>query len=79
MPNFIFEDDIEQAVFQKLHQQQGFQLLNCYTNDLNDQSNRTDKQDVILFDRLKAAARRLNPGLPEHAITSGTLTRTTKP
>jgi type I restriction enzyme, R subunit len=71
MPNFISEDDIEQAVLQKLHQQHGFQLLNCYTrdpNDLNDRSNRTDKHDVILIDRLKAAALRLNPGLPEHAI-----------
>ena len=71
MPNFISEDDIEQAVLQKLHQQHGFQLLNCYTvdpNDLNDRSHRTDKHDVILIDRLKAAALRLNPGLPEHAI-----------
>jgi type I restriction enzyme, R subunit len=71
MPNFISEDDIEQAVLQKLHQQHGFQLLDCYTvdpNDLNDRSNRTDKHDVILFDRLKAAALRLNPELPAHAI-----------
>lgn len=71
MPNFISEDDIEQAVLQKLHQQHGFQLLNCYTvdpNDLNDRSHRTDKHDVILLDRLKAAALRLNPGLPAHAI-----------
>jgi type I restriction enzyme, R subunit len=71
MPNFISEDDIEQAILQKLHQQHGFQLLNCYTADpdnLNDRSNRTDKREVILADRLKAAALRLNPGLPELAI-----------
>jgi type I restriction enzyme, R subunit len=71
MPNFISEDDIEQAVLQKLHQQHGFQLLNCYTADadnLNDRSNRTNKRDVILTDRLKAAALRLNPSLPEVAI-----------
>jgi type I restriction enzyme, R subunit len=71
MPNFISEDNIEQAILQKLHQQQGFQLLNCYTADpdnLNDRSNRTDKRDVILADRLKAAALRLNPELPELAI-----------
>ncbi len=70
MPNFISEDDIEQAVLQKLRQH-GFQLLNCYTADadnLNDRSNRTNKRDVILTDRLKAAARRLNPSLPEIAI-----------
>jgi type I restriction enzyme, R subunit len=71
MPNFISEDDIEQAVLQKLHQQHGFQLLNCYTTDadnLNDQSNRINKRDVIFVDRLKAAALRLNPSLPEIAI-----------
>jgi len=71
MPNFISEDDIEQAILQKLNQQHGFQLLNCFTADpdnLNDGSNRTDKRDVILRDRLKAAALRLNPGLPEAAI-----------
>jgi type I restriction enzyme, R subunit len=71
MPNFISEDDIEQAILQKLHQQHGFQLLNCYTVDpdnLNDRSNRTDKRDVVLADRLKAAALRLNPELPEPAI-----------
>jgi type I restriction enzyme, R subunit len=71
MPNFISEDNIEQAVLQKLHQQHGFQLLNCYTADadnLNDRSNRTNKRDVIFVDRLKAAAFRLNPSLPEIAI-----------
>jgi type I restriction enzyme, R subunit len=71
MPNFISEDDIEQAILQKLHQQHGFQLLNCYTTEsdnLNDRSNRTDKRDVILADRLKASALRLNPHLPKVAI-----------
>lgn len=71
MPNFISEDDIEQAILQKLNQQHGFQHLNCYTADpdsLNDRSNRTNKREVILLDRLKAAALRLNPGLPEAAI-----------
>jgi type I restriction enzyme R subunit len=71
MPNFISEDDIEQAILQRLHQQFGFDLLNCYTDDredLNDRSKRTDKRDVILSDRLKEAAVRLNPGLPEKAI-----------
>ncbi|WP_066377992.1 type I restriction endonuclease subunit R [Anabaena sp. CA = ATCC 33047] len=71
MPNFISEDDIEQAVLRKLEQQHGFKLLNCYTpnpDDLNDSSNRTDKRDVIFSDRLKAAAIRLNPTLPETAI-----------
>jgi type I restriction enzyme R subunit len=71
MPNFISEDDIEQAILQKLNQQHGFQLLNCFTADpdtLNDRSHRNDKRDVILIDRLKSAAHRLNPELPKPAI-----------
>jgi type I restriction enzyme R subunit len=71
MPNFISENDIEQAILHKLHHQHGFQLLNCYTPDpdnLNDRSNRTTKQNVILTDRLKTAAQRINPQLPENVI-----------
>ena len=71
MPNFISEDQIEQATLRKLQQEHGFQLLNCNTakaEDLNDRSNRSDKREVILRDRLKAAALRLNPDLPEAAI-----------
>jgi len=69
--NFISEDDIEQALLQKLSSQFGFMHLNCYTakpEDLNDKSNRTDKRDVILGDRLKAACLRLNPEIPEAVI-----------
>ncbi len=70
MPNFISEDDIERGVL-KLLQQQGYQVLNCFTEDradLQDKSQRTDKRDVILKERLRAAARRLNPDLPPPAI-----------
>jgi len=35
---------------------------------LNDGSNRADKRDVILADRLREAATRLNPGIPQAAI-----------
>ena len=73
MPNFISEDDIEKAVLKKLNQH-GFKLINCFTfnsDDLNDKSNRTDKSEVIFSDRLKAAAIRLNPSLPEKAIDQG--------
>ncbi len=65
MPNFISEDDIEQAILRKLSQDFGFELLNCYTSDaddLNDRSGRADKRDVIFADRLKTAALRLNRG-----------------
>lgn len=71
MPNFISEDQIEQAILQKLHQEFGFELLNCYTADqadLNDKSKRTDKREVLLYDRLREAAIRLNPAIPTAAI-----------
>jgi len=71
MPNFISEDDIEQAVLQKLNRQYGYELLNCHTADaadLNDGSNRRDKRDVIFEDRLRRSALHLNPKIPENAI-----------
>jgi type I restriction enzyme, R subunit len=71
MPNFISEDDIEQAILKKLEKQYGYELLNCYTvdaEDLNDRSYRIDKRDVIFRDRLRQAALRLNPNIPESAI-----------
>ena len=74
MPSFISEDDIEQEVLKTLQAQYGFTLLNCFTanpDDLDDGSHRSNKRDVILRDRLKAAATRLNPDLPEAAIDKG--------
>lgn len=71
MPNFISEDAIEQAILKLLHEQLGYDLLNSYTSDaddLNDRSGRSDKREVIFSDRLKEAALRLNPGIPEAAI-----------
>ena len=71
MANFISEDDIEQAVLQKLQTDYGFQRLNCLTakpETLPDGSNRNNKRQVILTDRLRSAVRRLNPDLPDTAI-----------
>ena len=71
MPNFISEDDIEQGLLQKLQFLHGFDALNCHTQnpeDLNDGSNRTNKRDVILVDRVREAALRLNPDMPAKAI-----------
>lgn len=42
MPNFISEDQIEQALVQKLQHLHGFDLLDCYTED-----------ELELFDLLK--------------------------
>lgn len=71
MANFISEEAIEQAVVQRLQHLYGYDALDCHTADpadLNDGSGRADKRDVILQDRLKAAAIALNPGIPEPAI-----------
>lgn len=45
--NFISEDDIEQALLQRLQHLCGFDALNCYTaqpDELNDGSGRADKR-----------------------------------
>ena len=71
MANFISEDDIEKALLQRLQHVCGFDVLKCHTNDpadLNDGSGRKDKRDVILPLRLKAAALRLNPQIPEATV-----------
>lgn len=71
MPNFISEDQIEQGLVQKLQHLHGFEVLNCHTQspeNLNDGSKRTSKRDVILLDRVREAATRLNPDIPTKAI-----------
>ena len=71
MPNFISEDQIEQALVQRLQHDCGFDVLECYTadpTDLNDGSGRRDKRDVLLPARLKAAALKLNPLIPAPVV-----------
>ncbi len=73
MPNFISEDQIEQALVQKLQHLHGFDALDCYTEnaeDLNDGSNRASKRDVILVDRVREAAIRMSRHIPEAVIDS---------
>ena len=70
MPNFISEDQIEQALLQRLQQLCGYDALNCFTaqpDDLHDGSGRSDKREVILLDRLRDAVQRLNPHVPPAA------------
>ncbi len=69
--NFLSEDDIEQALLQKLQHLHGFDVLDCLTakpDDLNDGSNRADKRDVVLADRLQTACKLLNPNIPVATI-----------
>src|SRR6266581_7473965 len=71
MPNFISENQIERALVQKLQHLHGFDSLDCYTEDpenFNDGSHRASKRDVILVDRVREAAIRLNPDIPAKAI-----------
>lgn len=71
MPNFISEGQIEQALVQRLRLLHGFDSLDCHTDDpedLSDGSRRSSKRDVVLLDRLKEAAIRLNPDIPVKAI-----------
>ena len=71
MPNFISEDQIEQALLQRLQHLCGFDVLECYTADpadLNDGSGRSDKRDVLLPGHLKAATLKLNPHIPETTV-----------
>jgi type I restriction enzyme R subunit len=71
MPNFISEDQIEQALLQRLEQVHKFEILRCHCKDpedLNDKSGRTNKRDVILLDRVRDAALALNKHIPHSAI-----------
>jgi type I restriction enzyme R subunit len=73
MPNFISEDQIEQAMVQKLVHLHSFESLNCHTEDpedLGDKSGRISKREVILVDRIREAALRLNPLVPAQAVES---------
>jgi type I restriction enzyme R subunit len=72
MPNYISEDDIEKKAIQLLLEQLNYdEHLNCYTvdeKDLQDGSNRTSKEQVVLNDRLRRSLIKLNPNIPVEAI-----------
>ena len=71
MPNFISEDQIEQALLKRLKDVHGYELLNCHTtdsDDINDGSKRRDKREVVFKDRLKDAGIRLNKHIPIESI-----------
>ena len=71
MPNFISEDQIERALAQKLQHLHGFDVLDCHTEDpedVNDDSGRASKREVVLLNRVREAAVRLNPRVPAKAI-----------
>ena len=73
MPKIITEDMIEQAAIQTLHDVQGYDVLRCYTEDpeeLNDNTGRSSKKQVILPAVLLESLIRINPGIPEATVRS---------
>ena len=71
MPNFISEEQIELALMQRLQHLHGYDVLKCQSenaDDLEDGSQRSNKRDVILLDRVREAAIALNKSIPETAI-----------
>ena len=52
MPNFISENQIEQALLQKLQHVHGFDALDCFTEnaeDLNGGSNRATDAELVII------------------------------
>ena len=71
MPNIVTEDQIEKATVKLLTEKFNYRAVNCFTqdaDDLNDRSNRSDKQEVVFIDILKKYAVKLNSTIPEPVI-----------
>jgi len=71
MPNFISEDQIEKAAVALLTKTYGYRTVNCYTQDVEnqaDKSNRASKQEVVFLDVLKAHAVKFNDTIPETVV-----------
>ncbi len=73
MPNFITEDDIEQAILAKLESEQGYTVVRCDPSPdrretLPDGTGRTDKKKCILPEVLRDALTRLNPAIPQEKL-----------
>lgn len=74
MAQLIYEDDIEQAVMERLALPEfGYEMLFCdpepsKREDLNDGTGRSSKKECILPIVLKESLRRINPQIPESII-----------
>ncbi|MBQ9189544.1 MAG: type I restriction endonuclease subunit R, partial [Clostridia bacterium] len=74
MPNFITEDDIEQAILAKLKAEQGYTIVHCDPSPsaaevLPDGTGRSDKKKCVLPAVLHEALVRLNPSIPQEKLT----------
>ncbi len=74
MRNFISEDDIEQAILQKLSAEPfGYEILRCNPSpdkreSLPDGTGRDNKKQCVLPQILRESLARLNPGIPEEKL-----------
>ena len=74
MRNFISEDDIEQAILQKLKGETfGYEILRCDPSpdkreSLPDGTGRDNKKQCVLPQVLRASLARLNPGIPAEKL-----------
>jgi type I restriction enzyme R subunit len=74
MKNFISEDDIEQAILQKLKDESfGYETLRCdpapdKRESLPDGTGRDNKKQCVLPQVLRASLARLNPGIPSEKL-----------
>ncbi len=71
MPNIITEDMIEQSAIEILKNNYNYNVLNCYTakkEDINDNTGRDNKRQVVLKNILKSSLCKINPQIPENII-----------
>ena len=74
MSNFISEDNIEQAILQKLQTEPfGYRIIRCDPSpdkreSLQDGTGRTNKKMCVLPEVLREALTRLNPGIPQEKL-----------
>ncbi len=76
MLNYITEDDIEQAILDKLRAEPfNYDIIICDADtskrdDLNDGTGRTSKKQCVLLQRLKESLGRINPNMLERIADS---------
>ena len=71
MPNYISEDDIEKSCINILTSKNDYKAIDCYTKDkenLNDNSGRISKKEIILPIILQDSLERLNPTIPKETV-----------
>ena len=71
MPKIITEDMIEQAAIKAFEKHEEYTSINCMTEDaedLNDNTGRTDKRQVVLPTVVFESLCKINPDIPESTV-----------